>query len=92
MDGWWALHRRENMPMSAAALHAGVVSAPAHAPQLQLAVETNTTFGRSPSLCSSQVLGKGQLPKQPVVVKAKFVSALAEKKIKAVGGAVVLTA
>lgn len=39
-----------------------------------------------------KVLGKGQLPKQPVVVKAKFVSALAEKKIKAVGGAVVLTA
>ena len=67
-------------------------SAPEHAPQLQLALESNPTFGRSPSLCSSQVLGKGQLPKQPVVVKAKFVSALAEKKIKAVGGAVVLTA
>jgi large subunit ribosomal protein L27Ae len=39
-----------------------------------------------------KVLGKGQLPPQPVVVKAKFVSKLAEKKIKEVGGAVVLTA
>ena len=40
----------------------------------------------------SKVLGKGSLPNQPVVVKAKFVSKLAEKKIKEVGGAVVLTA
>ena len=39
-----------------------------------------------------KVLGKGELPKQPVVVKAKFVSKLAEKKIKEVGGAVILTA
>lgn len=39
-----------------------------------------------------KLLGKGALPEQPVVVKAKFVSKLAEKKIKAVGGAVVLTA
>eukprot|EP00197_Chlamydomonas_leiostraca_P012144 CAMPEP_0202864364 /NCGR_PEP_ID=MMETSP1391-20130828/4628_1 /ASSEMBLY_ACC=CAM_ASM_000867 /TAXON_ID=1034604 /ORGANISM="Chlamydomonas leiostraca, Strain SAG 11-49" /LENGTH=147 /DNA_ID=CAMNT_0049544097 /DNA_START=54 /DNA_END=497 /DNA_ORIENTATION=+ len=39
-----------------------------------------------------KVLGKGQLPAQPVVVKAKFFSKLAEKKIKEVGGACVLTA
>ncbi|KIZ01913.1 60S ribosomal protein L27a-3 [Monoraphidium neglectum] len=39
-----------------------------------------------------KVLGKGQLPAQPVVVKAKFFSKLAEKKIKEAGGAVVLTA
>ncbi len=39
-----------------------------------------------------KVLGKGQLPSQPVVVKAKFVSKLAEKKIKEVGGAVLLVA
>lgn len=39
-----------------------------------------------------KVLGKGQLPSQPVVVKAKFFSKLAEKKIKEVGGACVLTA
>ena len=40
-----------------------------------------------------KVLGKGSLPvKKPIVVKAKFVSALAEKKIKAAGGAVVLVA
>ena len=39
-----------------------------------------------------KVLGKGQLPEQPLVVKAKFFSKLAEDKIKAVGGACVLTA
>ena len=39
-----------------------------------------------------KVLGKGELPKQPVVVKAKFFSKLAEKKIKAVGGACLLVA
>jgi hypothetical protein len=39
-----------------------------------------------------KVLGKGQLPAQPVVVKAKFFSKLAERKIKEVGGACVLTA
>jgi len=37
-------------------------------------------------------LGKGQLPKQAVVVKARFFSKLAEKKIKEVGGACILTA
>lgn len=40
----------------------------------------------------SKVLGKGQLPEQPVVVKAKFFSSLAEKKIRAVGGDCILTA
>lgn len=39
-----------------------------------------------------KVLGKGMLPKQPLVVKAKFFSKSAEKKIKAAGGACVLTA
>jgi large subunit ribosomal protein L27Ae len=39
-----------------------------------------------------KVLGKGQLPNQPIVVKAKFISKLAEKKIKEVGGAVTLVA
>ncbi len=39
-----------------------------------------------------KVLGKGFLPAQPVVVKAKFFSKIAERKIKAVGGACVLTA
>jgi len=39
-----------------------------------------------------KVLGKGQLPPQPIVVKAKFISKLAEKKIKEVGGAALLTA
>ncbi|XP_023346781.1 60S ribosomal protein L27a [Eurytemora carolleeae] len=38
------------------------------------------------------VLGKGVLPKQPVIVKARFFSRVAEEKIKAVGGACVLTA
>jgi large subunit ribosomal protein L27Ae len=40
----------------------------------------------------AKVLGKGQLPTQPVVVRAKFISKLAERKIKAVGGAVQLVA
>ncbi|KAL1459335.1 hypothetical protein WDU94_011328 [Cyamophila willieti] len=39
-----------------------------------------------------KVLGKGRIPKQPVIVRAKFFSKLAEEKIKAVGGACVLTA
>ncbi len=38
-----------------------------------------------------KVLGKGFLPTQPVVVKAKFFSKIAERKIKAVGGACLLT-
>ena len=39
-----------------------------------------------------KVLGKGALPKIPFVVKAKFFSREAEQRIKAVGGACVLTA
>ena len=39
-----------------------------------------------------KVLGKGVLPQQPVLVKAKFVSKLAEQKIREVGGAVQLVA
>lgn len=39
-----------------------------------------------------KVLGKGALPKQPIIVKAMFFSKSAEKKIKEAGGACVLTA
>lgn len=39
-----------------------------------------------------KVLGKGQLPQQPVIVKARSFSKDAEKKIKEVGGACVLCA
>jgi len=39
-----------------------------------------------------KVLGKGLLPKQPVIVKAKFFSRLAEEKIKKAGGCCVLVA
>ena len=40
-----------------------------------------------------KVLGKGMLPpSKAVVVKAKLVSKIAEKKIKEAGGSVVLTA
>jgi len=39
-----------------------------------------------------KVLGKGSLPKQPVIVKAKFFSHSAEEKIKKVGGACILVA
>ncbi|XP_072693831.1 large ribosomal subunit protein uL15-like [Canis lupus baileyi] len=39
-----------------------------------------------------KVLGNGKLPKQPVIVNAKFFSRKAEEKIKGVGGACVLVA
>jgi ribosomal protein L15 len=39
-----------------------------------------------------KVLGKGLLPKQPMIVKARFFSKSAEEKIKAVGGACILIA
>lgn len=39
-----------------------------------------------------KVLGKGFLPKQPMIVKARFFSKTAEKKIRNVGGVCVLTA
>ncbi|XP_077995048.1 large ribosomal subunit protein uL15-like [Glandiceps talaboti] len=39
-----------------------------------------------------KVLGKGVLPKQPVIVKAKFFSRRAEEKIKKAGGCCVLVA
>ncbi|XP_036180822.1 60S ribosomal protein L27a-like [Myotis myotis] len=41
---------------------------------------------------SYKVLAKGKLPKQPVIVKAKFFSRRAEERIKDVGGACVLVA
>lgn len=39
-----------------------------------------------------KLLGRGNLPKQPIIVKAKFFSAKAERKIKAAGGACILRA
>ena len=39
-----------------------------------------------------KLLGKGDLPKVPVIVKARYISKGAEEKIVAAGGAVVLTA
>lgn len=39
-----------------------------------------------------KVLGRGVLPKVPVVVKAKFFTKQAEERIKAIGGSCVLTA
>lgn len=39
-----------------------------------------------------KVLGKGHLPKQPMIVKARFFSREAEKKINSVGGTCVLVA
>ena len=39
-----------------------------------------------------KVMGKGELPNVPVIVKAKFFTKLAEQKIKAAGGACVLVA
>ncbi|CCX29540.1 ribosomal protein L18e/L15P [Pyronema domesticum] len=42
------------------------------------------------SLGYAKLLGKGRLPQVPVVVKARYVSALAEKKIKEAGGVIEL--
>ena len=42
------------------------------------------------SLGYAKLLGKGRLPKVPVVVKTRYVSALAEKKIKEAGGVIEL--
>ncbi|GMF07111.1 unnamed protein product [[Candida] boidinii] len=39
-----------------------------------------------------KVLGKGRLPEVPVIVKARYVSKLAEEKIRAAGGVVELVA
>ena len=39
-----------------------------------------------------KVLGKGRLPSLPCIVKARWVSSLAEKKIKEAGGVVKLVA
>ncbi|ODV96154.1 hypothetical protein PACTADRAFT_49554 [Pachysolen tannophilus NRRL Y-2460] len=39
-----------------------------------------------------KVLGKGRLPEVPVIVKARYVSKLAEERIRAVGGVVELVA
>jgi len=38
-----------------------------------------------------KVLGKGVLPRRPIIVKTKLISRQAEDKIRAVGGAVILT-
>merc|ERR1712080_157282 len=40
----------------------------------------------------SKVLGKGRLPKIPIIVRARYVSAEAERKIKEAGGVVQLVA
>ena len=39
-----------------------------------------------------KVTGRGRLPNVPVIVKAKLFSKTAERRIRAVGGACVLTA
>jgi large subunit ribosomal protein L27Ae len=44
------------------------------------------------SLGYSKVLGKGRLPAVPIVVRARYFSAEAEKKIKEAGGVVQLVA
>uniref|UniRef100_A0ACD5YEU8 Uncharacterized protein n=1 Tax=Avena sativa TaxID=4498 RepID=A0ACD5YEU8_AVESA len=62
------------------------------------AAEAAASPGKAPIIDVSQfgyfkILGKGMLPPNtPIVVKAKLISKIAEKKIKAAGGAVLLTA
>ncbi|XP_004408000.1 PREDICTED: 60S ribosomal protein L27a-like [Odobenus rosmarus divergens] len=41
---------------------------------------------------TTEFLGKGKVPKQPVIMKSKFFSRRAEEKIKGVGTACVLVA
>lgn len=40
----------------------------------------------------AKLLGKGRIPKIPMVIKARYVSALAERKIKDAGGIIQLVA
>ena len=67
-------------------------SAPSTFPAPPVASSHITCITPQTTHCCLQVLGKGELPNQPVVVRAKFVSKLAESRIKAVGGAVQLVA
>lgn len=60
-------------------------------------LESKENAGKAPVLDLTRkgyfkVLGKGSLPTKPLIVKARFFSARAEKKIKEAGGACVLTA
>ena len=60
-------------------------------------LESKDNAGKAPVLDLTskgyfKVLGKGSLPSKPLIVKARFFSARAEKKIKEAGGACVLTA
>ena len=59
-----------------------------------LATMATSTITADPALplVRFQVLGAGELPPIPVVVKAKFFSKDAMKKIQAIGGACVLVA
>lgn len=59
--------------------------------------EAKAKSGKAPvvdatSLGFFKVLGRGRLPATPLVVRAKFFSKTAEAKIRAAGGACVLTA
>ena len=40
----------------------------------------------------AKLLGKGRIPNVPMVIKARYVSALAERKIKDAGGVIELVA
>ena len=59
--------------------------------------EAGTDEGKGPVIDVTnkgffKVCGKGRLPAIPIVVKAKFFTKMAERKIKAAGGACLLTA
>jgi large subunit ribosomal protein L27Ae len=40
----------------------------------------------------AKLLGKGRIPEVPLIIRARYVSALAEKKIKEAGGVIQLVA
>merc|ERR1712014_248225 len=55
----------------------------------------NTKTGLAPLIDVSlhgygKVLGKGNLPKQPFVIKTKYISKIAEAKIKEAGGVIII--
>ncbi|CDH16004.1 probable 60S ribosomal protein L28 [Zygosaccharomyces bailii ISA1307] len=59
---------------------------------LQSASKSNAPVIDTLAAGYGKVLGKGRIPQVPVIVKARFVSKLAEEKIKAAGGVVELIA
>ena len=92
MFGWFGVKRKDARLGAVSARPSSSTIASRRLPDRRYLPARHAHESQSLPVLHPKVLGKGALPAQPVVVKAKFVSKLAEKKIKEVGGAVVLTA